>query len=134
MTAPVLGSGVWPAWMVRVANAVRGGPDDGCLLIGSTLDSNWLELLAQIIEQVDAGDYTDEAAVLGDDRHVITLENRQQVADRRVMLDGLKVGHHGGTDRILETRWVGMQMHHQVRFVHDADHLLALHHRDLRHI
>src|ERR1700722_1972626 len=114
MTAPVLASGVWPAWMVRVANAVRGVPDDGCLLIGSTLDSNWLELLAQIIEQVDACDHADEAAVLGDYRHVVALENRQQITDRRVMLDGLKLGHHGGADRILEARRVGMQMHHQV--------------------
>src|ERR1700683_5716006 len=106
MTAPVLGSGVGPAWMVRVANAVLGGPDDGCLLIGSTLDSGWLKLLAQIIEQVDACDQTDKAALLGDDRHVVGLENRQQVIDRRIVPDGLQVGNHRGADRIRGTRWV----------------------------
>ena len=64
----------------------------------------------------------DEAAVLGDDRHVVALEDRQQIADRRIVRDGLQVA---SPSRVLTGSWkrdrVGMQMHHQVRLVHDTD-------------
>ena len=53
-------------------------------------------------------------AIAQPQRHVIALEDRQQIADRRIGSDGLDTAHHRRVHRILESLRVGVQMHDQV--------------------
>jgi hypothetical protein len=93
MTAPVLGSGAWPPWMARVPIPQRDA---------SAVASRWFLLLlltlyfsgrfypraarrpaslhppAQPVEQVDAGDQSEETRSIHDDGDVPTIEHRQQ--------------------------------------------------------
>src|SRR5439155_20124155 len=48
-------------------------------------------------EQIVAGDETEEAAVVDNDRHVVLVEYREQVGEARARVQGLEsLGHRGG--------------------------------------
>src|SRR6478672_6274279 len=95
MTAPVEGSGDWPAWMVRVAKPRR------LLFFMIPLGPSG-HAAAQMVQQIDAGDEPEELAALDDEGDMILLEDRQQIGQRPVDLDDLEAIVHGAGDRVAE--------------------------------
>src|SRR5579863_4096553 len=99
MMAPVVGSGSWPAWIPRVANPWRL-----CFFtIGVSLSERnhaSAQAAAQVIDEIDAGDESDEFAVLFDHGNVISGEDRQECVDRRGMGKRFDLRHHGRADRL----------------------------------
>src|SRR2546421_604593 len=82
ITAPVEGSGCWPAWIARVSNARRLEPS----VIGSP--SSWPLSAAQVVDQVDAGDQTQELAAFQHNGHLVAFEYGDQRVERLVGLQG----------------------------------------------
>ena len=79
MTAPVVGSWLWPPWIVRVEKARRFLP------VWSFLGS------PQMVDQVDAGDQAEELVAVEDDRDLVAVEHRQQRVERLVGLQRVQV-------------------------------------------
>ena len=79
---------------------------------------------AEVIDEIDAGDEAEEAAVLHHDGNIILAEQRQQVADRRIGGNGLKPRHHhvlhraieamGGLDKLMERLEKGGQYYREL--------------------
>src|SRR3546814_3275263 len=64
------------------------------------------QLLAQIVEQIDTCDETDETVRVGNDRDMALREYRHQFGNRCVGAYRFQRGHHCGRDGIVETRRV----------------------------
>src|SRR5690606_28843764 len=121
MTAPVAGSGDWPAWMLRVAKPRRlptgsldGGPSreapwggiGSVMRFGPRLGLRGRrtssQAAAQMVQEVDARDEAEELAALHADRDVVAAEDRQQVGERGRRLDRLRLARHGALDLVAE--------------------------------
>src|SRR5215813_15182160 len=58
-----------------------------------------VDLAAQMVDQIDAGDQAKEAAAVKHNNHMAAFEHRQQIAQRCRDLDSLDAGAHGAVDR-----------------------------------
>jgi hypothetical protein len=124
MTAPVVGSGAWPAWTQRVAKSSRFER-----IIGAR---------SGIVDEVDTGGETEEARPLHDDGDEVAPEQGHEIAHRRVGRDGLEPRRHHVLDRPSEgvgcPGRIGHERCQHVAFIYQADDLLAVDDRQLRDI
>src|SRR3546814_8293197 len=68
------------------------------------------QLLAQIVEQIDTCDETDETFRVGNDRDMALREYRHQFGNRRVGAYRFQPGHPCGRDGIVDTGGVQRDM------------------------
>src|SRR5436309_10101680 len=103
ITAPVVGSGAWPAWIARVPNLFE--------LMSSSRPAT------QIVEQVVAGDQPEKLVAVHDDRDVALVEYRQQRTDRRARLQRLEPRRHRRAHRLAKAVCIAVDRHEDVRFI-----------------
>src|SRR4030095_482776 len=91
MTAPVRGSGSWPAWMTLVSNFISDCP------------ALAVQILApQPVQEVDARDEGEELVAVDRDRHHAALEDLAQLLHRRARRQGHEVRLHRRGHRLAE--------------------------------
>src|SRR5512133_3580839 len=104
ITAPVVGSGAWPAWMARVSirasgpsprGAGPGGTTSSPTAMGPPPRARLLQPLAQELDEVDLGEDARHLLALLHHRDVVVVEDLAQPPDGRV-------GAHQPLDRLDE--------------------------------
>src|SRR5436189_885346 len=116
ITAPVVGSGCWPAWIARVPKR--------CFIGFFSMPS--LQPPSQVAEEVRTSNETEKSSLVHDESNQAFVQHLIKLLDGGAWRQGLETAGHSIADRGSEPVLISLRREQKVGFVQDADAMTVL--------